>query len=107
MIDNKILNQAELLGFDWVHMNHLTWHMILIGFGYVKSNLGLIFQDGSGIQYITKYNGGVYVDGHSKKYEELRKLSPEYLLKEYNKINESLLNSIYFFNGIFKFFTTF
>jgi|TARA_B110000285_G_C15111697_1_gene611515 hydrogenase/urease accessory protein HupE len=36
---------------------------------------------------------------NSEKYEELRRLSPEYLLKEYNKINESLLNNIYFFNG--------
>lgn len=87
MIDNKILNQAKLLGFDWVHMNHLTWHMILIGFGYVKSNLGLIFADMSGIQYITKYtdmsgiqhivkyNGDVYVDGYSRKYEELARLA--------------------------------
>lgn len=36
---------------------------------------------------------------NSERYEKLRRLSPKYLLKEYNKINESLLNNIHFFYG--------
>ena len=109
MIDNEILNQAELLGFDWVHMNHLFWHMILIGFGAVKNNLGLIITDASGVQYIQKYNGGIYVDGFSKKYEELARLATLDIIYSYpmlvfeNFYQKLIKVTIHIFSFIFLF----
>jgi len=73
-IDMKIEKMAENLGFGLIHMQHVFWHMILIGFGYLENSLGLSFYDGSGVDFINlHYNSGAKIDGYSKAYEALAK----------------------------------
>lgn len=82
--ENQIIihsNSQEL------HLNHVIWHSILIGFGWMQNPFGLEYADISGMNYINKIYGNekLLIWSDTIKYELLAK-------KEvFNILNTNLL----------------
>ena len=73
-INSNIEESAAVIGFEWVHMDHLFWHMILIGLGQYQNEFNLAWNDQSGLNYVREnFAAGIEIDGFSKLYESLAK----------------------------------
>lgn len=75
-INSDIEGSAASIGFGWVHMDHVFWHMILIGLGQYQNEFNLVWNDQSGLDYVAeKFAAGIEIDGYSKLYESLARES--------------------------------
>jgi hypothetical protein len=75
-INSNIEESAATIGFAWVHMDHVFWHMILIGLGQYQNEFNLVWNDQSGLDYVAeKFAAGIEIDGYSKFYEFLARES--------------------------------
>lgn len=73
-INSNIEESAATIGFAWVHMDHVFWHMILIGLGQYQNEFNLAWNDQSGLDYVREnFAAGIEIDGYSKLYESLAK----------------------------------
>ena len=55
-------------------MDHVFWHMILIGLGQYQNEFNLAWNDQSGLDYVREnFAAGIEIDGYSKLYESLAK----------------------------------
>jgi len=73
-IDSSIEESAAAIGFEWVYMDHVFWHMILIGLGQYQNEFNLAWNDQSGLDYVREnFAAGIEIDGYSKLYESLAK----------------------------------
>jgi hypothetical protein len=66
-IDSSIEESAAAIGFEWVYMDHVFWHMILIGLGQYQNEFNLAWNDQSGLDYVREnFAAGIEIDGYSK-----------------------------------------